>query len=78
MEEFGDRLRRVRVSKGLTQCEAAILCNLPDINHKCQKEHFSQYERGKRYPNAKTLYILCVGLGVSADYLLGIKETEEQ
>ena len=77
MERFGERLRMIRLSKGLTQSEAAAYCKLKGVSGMSKKEHFSQYERGVRYPNTKTLYAICIGLGVSADYLLGLREMEE-
>ena len=77
MEKFGERLRKVRLSKGLTQAEAAEFCKLKGVTGMNKKEHISQYERGLRLSNGRTLYAICLGLGVSADYLLGLKETED-
>ena len=36
----------------------------------------SQYERGLRYPDIIILKALCVTLGISSDYLMGLKDSK--
>ena len=59
---FGERLRQLRMQKGLSQVE---LANLAGVN----SNHLSRYERGDSKPTARYLKILADCLGVSTDYL---------
>jgi transcriptional regulator with XRE-family HTH domain len=64
--KFADRLRHHREKIGITKADAAIRCNL-------KYSQYNDYEYNKNLPNAYTLEKICVGLNVSADYLLGLK-----
>jgi transcriptional regulator with XRE-family HTH domain len=59
--ELGERLRRLRVSAGLTQSELAA--------GRFSKEYLSQIERGKTRPTMETLDWLAGRLGVDSGYL---------
>jgi len=58
---LGERVRGVRVERGLTQQELA--------GDYCSKEYISQIERGRARPTAETLRRLAERLGVDRDYL---------
>jgi tetratricopeptide (TPR) repeat protein len=58
---LGERLRRLRVERGLTQQELA--------GDYCSKEYISQIERGRTRPTAETVQRLAERLGVDAAYL---------
>lgn len=60
---FGEKLRKSRINKGLTQLELAKLAGL-GLNT------ISNYEKGKTYPQNREIYkILANLLDVNADYL---------
>jgi tetratricopeptide (TPR) repeat protein len=58
---LGDRVRQLRVSKGLTQTELA--------GERFSKEYVSQIERGKTRPTAETIEWLAARLGVDRGFL---------
>jgi tetratricopeptide (TPR) repeat protein len=58
---LGERVRELRVERGLTQQELA--------GDNCSKEYVSQIERGRARPTAETLQWLADRLGVDRDYL---------
>src|SRR3954451_2190340 len=60
-ETIGQRLRRVRIDRGLTQ--RALACD--GVSH----AHISRIEAGTREASVKALRLLAARLGVSADYL---------
>src|SRR3954447_24030715 len=60
-ETIGQRLRRVRTERGLTQ--RSLACD--GVSH----AHISRIEAGTREASVKALRILAARLGVSADYL---------
>jgi transcriptional regulator with XRE-family HTH domain len=60
-ETIGQRLRRVRIERGLTQ--RALACR--GVSH----AHISRIEAGTREASVKALRLLAARLGVSADYL---------
>jgi transcriptional regulator with XRE-family HTH domain len=65
---LGDRLRRRRKARELSQAELATLLGLP-------QSWISELETGKRpHLDANTLARFCTALDVSADYLLGMTE----
>jgi transcriptional regulator with XRE-family HTH domain len=53
---YGDLLRRVRTSRGMTQAEVAEVSGISQPN-------ISAYERGHRIPSAHTLNVLLVSCG---------------
>lgn len=64
---FGVRLRRVRKSRGYTQEMLGKECGA------CNGT-IRDWEKGLRLPNTYYLKEICIALGVSADYLLGLKQ----
>src|SRR5918992_167552 len=59
--QLGERLRRLRVSAGLTQSELA--------GERFSKEYVSQIERGKTRPTRETIDWLAARLGVDPGFL---------
>ncbi len=62
--ELGDRLKKLREEKGLSQIELARALNISNVM-------LSRYEKNKRSPDYETLNKLADYYGVSTDYLLG-------
>src|SRR5437762_11700198 len=62
-EPLGERLRRLRVSAGMTQTELAA--------GRFSKEYMSQIERGKTRPTGETVRWLAERLGVDPSLLSG-------
>src|ERR687896_363232 len=58
---LGDRVRQLRIAKGLTQTELA--------GDRFSKEYVSQIERGKTRPTEETLEWLAQRLGVDTGFL---------
>lgn len=73
MSTLGERLRKARENRGLSQTEVYRRTN---INNKT----LSRYESGGSEPDLETLKILAELYDVSINYLTGIslKEAEEQ
>jgi transcriptional regulator with XRE-family HTH domain len=67
---FRERLLLARRRADLTQEELAERAGL-------HKTDVSKMERGRMLPTAPRLRRLCVALGVSADFLLGLVEDKE-
>ncbi len=65
-DDFGQRLGRLRKTRGLTQAQLAKATGVTQAN-------ISYYENGARDPTASALTLLAKALGVSADVLLGVK-----
>ncbi len=63
-EDFGERLRKVRESKGLNQAQLAEKSGL-------QPSAVSHFELGRRSPSFDNLKRLADALSVTIDYLLG-------
>lgn len=66
-EKIGKRIRKQREFLNLSRED---LCNYVSIS----PQFLSEIERGKKGASAETLYKLCEGLGISADYVLMGKE----
>lgn len=62
--QFGDRLKELRIEKGLTQEALATKFNTG-------KSSISNYESNSRLPDANTIGEYANFFGVSVDYLLG-------
>ena|ERR1043165_9054507 len=62
--DFGDRLRKTREGKGLSQAELAEKSGL-------QPSAVSHFEAGRRSPSFDNLRALADALAVSTDHLLG-------
>lgn len=64
MATLGERLKKLRESRSLTQDELAEALGV-------SKQAVSQYERGVRRPDYETLSAICDLFNVSSDFLLG-------
>ncbi len=71
LKKFGQRLKELRKSKGLTQKEMANLMDMTDRN-------YQRFEYGKINVSATTLCFLADFFGVTTDYLLGRSELPAQ
>lgn len=60
----GERLRKLRKEKGLTQCELGEMIGV-------KKSIICLYEKEKRNPSIESMIDFVQIFGVSADYLLG-------
>ncbi|MBR7084164.1 MAG: helix-turn-helix transcriptional regulator [Oscillospiraceae bacterium] len=69
MNEFGERLKKLRKKAGLTQQQ---LANKIWVS----KAAISNYELYERNPSPEILMKLARAFHVSTDYLLGFKDTE--
>ncbi len=67
--EIGQRLRAARLTAGDSQQRIAELLGTT-------QNYISRYESGKHDIPAYRLGILCKHWGISADYILGLKEDE--
>lgn len=61
--KFGDRVRRMRKARGVTQLELAELVGVG-------RSYLSQIENGKRDPGLQLIKALADGLGTTASRLL--------
>ena len=62
--EFRNRLRELRLEKGISQVEIAKMLNM-------SKMAISHWEKGNSEPSIEQLKILAGFFGVSIDYLVG-------
>jgi len=67
--DFGQRLREIRESRGLSLKELAERTEAHVSNLSC-------YETGKRIPSLELFIRIATVLGVTADYLLGSVDEE--
>lgn len=65
--EFNEKIKNLRIEKGLKQKEVAKILG---VSQTC----YAGYEQGYREPDFKTLKKLVVIFDVSADYLLGLED----
>lgn len=65
MSELGDKLRKVRIDKGLSQQDAAALTGI-------KYKTINDYENGKSRPDVEKLALLCKAYNTSADYFINI------
>lgn len=63
--EIHDRLKAAREDADMTQAQAAIAAG-------CARRQYIRYEQGEQEMGIAKLKALCLALGVSADYLLGL------
>lgn len=61
---FSERLKQLRLEKGLTQKEVADLVNVNRVT-------YTNWEKGNREPSFEKLFLLAEHLGTNIDYLLG-------
>ena len=64
---YGQRIRELRIEKGLTQTELAKILNTT-------QKSISKYETEFLDLNTNTIIALCKFFNVSADYLLGLTD----
>lgn len=69
MWDMGERIRKLRISKGYTQQQLAERMNVT-------KSLISAYETGFKSPSYSNLISLANIFKVSTDYLLGVKQAE--
>jgi len=67
---FGDKLKALRLEKGLTQQKLADKIGLV-------KGSISAYENNLKIPSVEVLIKLCEFFNVSADYLIGLSDNTE-
>jgi transcriptional regulator with XRE-family HTH domain len=78
---FGERLRKAREAKKLTQDELGKGLGAPDPDDPLArrkdagKQVVLGWEKGRHYPKVDQLTLICQRLGVSADYLVFGVET---
>lgn len=65
--KFGDRLRELRAERGVGQVELAARIGV-------SKGIISLWENGLREPTMSNIIALSQYFGVSADYLIGLKD----
>ncbi len=68
MQYFGEKIRALRLEKGLTQAQLADMIGVV-------KGSISAYEQGKKHPSVEVLIKLCSVFDVSSDYLIGLSDT---
>lgn len=66
-ESFGQRLKSLRMEKGITQIKLAEELNI-------DKSTIAKYETDKIEPSVSMLIVFVRYFGVSADYLLGLED----
>lgn len=68
---ISNRLEQTLKKKGLTISAAAKVCDI-------SRPQFNAYVIGKRLPTTELLKRICERLEVSADYLLGLTDKEDE
>ena len=69
--EYYEKIKKLRTQNKKTQEEIAKYLNT-------HQSYYAKYEKGKRPIPTDRLKQLCIYYGVSADWLLGIDNPEEQ
>lgn len=69
--ELNERIRRLRLSKSLTQKELSIMIGVSETSIKC-------WESGSKSPSMQRIIALCKALEVSTDCLLGFNENASE
>lgn len=67
LQETAKRLRALRLEKSIDQNTFAKEINVSNAS-------VSYWENAKQIPSAEVIYKMAIFFGVSADYLLGIKD----
>ncbi len=67
---FGERIKKYRLQWGVSQEVASGLCGI-------SREEWSRYERGRSLPGYESLGLMARGMGVSADWLLGLTDVKK-
>ena len=60
--QLGNRIRKIRLEKKLTQAELAERCS-------CNRNYISMLERGERNPSYKSLVMIARGLEVKVELI---------
>ena len=71
MKIFGERLKKLRINKHMTQDELGLIFTPP-----LAQSTIGTYERGVRQPSLENLIAISEYFGVSIDYLLGLTDEE--
>jgi len=66
MSELGDKLRQVRMKKGLSQQDVALITGI-------KYKTINDYENGKSRPDVEKLALLCQAYETSADYFINVQ-----
>lgn len=69
MKEFGERLKKLRTNKNMTQDELGLIFTPP-----LAQSTIGTYERGVRQPSLENLVVISEFFNVTTDYLLGITD----
>lgn len=69
MDIFEQRLKESRLDKGLSQVELANIVQTTN-------DSVYSWEKGRSQPSIDMIRKLCVALGVSADYLIGLERED--
>ena len=67
MEKLAEKLKELRIEKGLSQREVSSALGMT-------RNAFTNYENGYSEPSLDNLKKICQFFDVSADYLLGLKD----
>lgn len=70
MQTFGERLKKARKAKKLTQKELAEIIGTTESN-------VGHYENDRAYPKAEAIIKICLELNISSDWLLGLPNGKE-
>lgn len=73
---FAARLTGIMDRRGITQAKLADMVR--GRGGVMQRQTISQYMNGQSRPDTERLTMLCQALGVSADFLLGLSDAEQQ
>lgn len=73
MKEFGERLKKLRTNRHMTQDELGEIFENPKA-----QSTVGTWERGVRQPSMEDLVRIAQFFNVSIDYLLGISEEERR
>ena len=66
MTKFAERLKELRLEKGLSQRELACLTGI-------SQNAIAFWENEKRVPNSNAVATLAIFFGVTTDYILGLE-----
>lgn len=67
MKQFGEKIKELRLLKGLTQKQLATILE-------CAQSAIVYWETNKQEPTISSLKKLCIVFDVSSDYLLGLED----
>lgn len=73
MREFGERLKKLRTNRHMTQDELGAIFESPKA-----QSTVGTWERGVRQPSMEDLVRIAEFFNVSIDYLLGLSEEERR